>query len=216
MSNLAAQMCLKLGYHRMSSSSDAATNMQRDIFNYTYMINKATSLRLGITSALQDYDISVPVCPSPKLGDTLWRTIVVFRIRHSQTQGKIYDQLYSSEALRTPLGPRVQSAMALAQHVKSMLREVETLSVEVGRILDSQKSPVYHGWEVILNSDIITCYSMLTLIYRAIPQDGSTTSIYAEECNRAALAAFQYHSENMQRIAGSPVAQAGYIHWCVS
>jgi hypothetical protein len=222
MSNLAAQMCLTLGYHRMPTMPEAhdehASDPGRsDTFSYTYMLNKALSLRLGRVSALQDFDISVPIFPKRKLGDSLWRTIIAFRVRHSQVQGKICDQLCSSEALRAPPEQKVQSAIVLAQLVKAMIQDSETFVLEVGRVMDASKQSFvsHNGWELMLKSDMVSYNSTLPLIYRAIPQGSHASTTFAYKCNQASLAAIQYHRECMQYSSPSPVAQAGYIHWYV-
>ncbi|KAK6064069.1 fungal specific transcription factor domain protein [Seiridium cupressi] len=219
MSNVAAQMCQTLGYHQMPPLSDVSgdtTDYERrtDTFRYTYKLNKALALRLGRVSAFQDYDISVPLFSVDNCGGNLWRRVIAARVQHAKVQGEIYDQLYSSKALREPPGQRTQCAMALAESIKAMVRDLYKIRAEFGRVRNaaSLTRTTEDASELILGSEMVSYHSSLTLIYRSVPQSAHGAGAFASECVEAARVAFQQHHECL-RIAMSPIAQTGYIHW---
>ncbi|KAM0806581.1 hypothetical protein AB5N19_06918 [Seiridium cardinale] len=219
MSNVAAQMCQTLGYHQMPPLSDVSgdtTDYERrtDTFRYTYKLNKALALRLGRVSAFQDYDISIPLFSVDHCGGNLWRRVIAARVQHAKVQGEIYDQLYSSKALREPPEQRTQCAMALAESIKGMVRDLYNIRAEFGRVRDaaSLTRTTEDASELILGSEMVSYHSSLTLIYRSVPQSAHGAGAFASECVEAARVAFQQHHECL-RIAMSPIAQTGYIHW---
>lgn len=121
LTSTAARLCQTLGYHRASSMDHDSPSIQQaktGLFWSIYCLDKALSLRLGRSSSIQDYDISLP----PVLDTTgvaePWKTLYPLWMRLAGIQGKVYELLYSPAALAQPEEDRVSHALQLASEMK--------------------------------------------------------------------------------------------------
>lgn len=88
------------------------------LFWSIYCIDKALSLRLGRSSSIQDYDISVSMAFDPTHVLEPWKTIYPLWMRLAKIQGKVYELLYSPAALMQPESDRVAHARQLADEMQ--------------------------------------------------------------------------------------------------
>ncbi|KAK0714175.1 hypothetical protein B0T26DRAFT_650469, partial [Lasiosphaeria miniovina] len=219
---LSAQACQTLGYHRLQSHHDTpgigetAFDSRKELFNMAYTIDKALALRLGRASAFQDYDVIMPTYTESIGKDPLQRLSVLWFL-HSRLQGKIYEQLFSSQALATPTGQRVQSAMALAEEAKAILLETERMGQVYGHYSNGGPSEagVLSELDIVFKSDMVSHYATLALIYRAISPVPGPSSAFLPECVEAARSAFVCHLRCMPIYKPSLGAQLSYFHWIV-
>lgn len=119
----ASQLGQTLGYHRLSSlrKDDAATKDAKvRLFWSIYILDKALSLRLGRATAIRDSDMSIP----ETFSDPRW-------IKTSRVQGKIYEYLYSHEALARPEHERSSDAQNLAAELQGMLVQLQEMITKV-------------------------------------------------------------------------------------
>lgn len=215
-------MCQALGYHRLPPISDSCASKDIDeskssLFWFTYMLDKGLALRLGRASIIQDYDIAMPRYDREIIGVDWPQRMLGLWIRHSEVQGKIYEQLYSFKASSTRSEQRNQCAQVLARDIRSLLRDAEIMIEKLQCTGDYQQvdSEKYNGLVVSLKSEIATYYSTLTMIYRAIPPVPGATGSFSLECIQVAREALQQHLECMQLFAPGISAQAAYLHWYV-
>lgn len=88
------------------------------LFWSIYCLDKALSLRLGRSSSIQDYDISLPMTFEASAVAEPWKTIHKLWIRLARIQGKVYELLYSPAALAQPEEDRVSYARQLAEEMQ--------------------------------------------------------------------------------------------------
>ncbi|KAH7031515.1 uncharacterized protein B0I36DRAFT_363197 [Microdochium trichocladiopsis] len=193
----ALNMCQTLGYHKNQTLKldTPLIRLQKTWMFWTmFMMTQAVSLRLGRSSVMPDYDISVPI-PKPD-EDTFNRfsNAIIRCMRFSRVQGKVYEALYSYTALSQPAHVRAQRAAMLADDLKAVHMQVKRDQMVV-----KEKWGHAHGLQIQIEafSSELTYYILLTLILRAIPvAPGSATSL-SPECLAAARATFEKHMEYM-------------------
>jgi len=127
LTSTAAGLCQTLGYHRMASmKNDNADEkwMKSQTFWSVYVLDKSLSLRLGRASVIQDYDISLPL-PSAfgKAVSNFWTVLVVYWIKCSAIQGRLYKQLYSPAALQDSEEIRASTAKEIAADLERAYAE---------------------------------------------------------------------------------------------
>lgn len=221
-----------------SSSSDASLNDTKSgLFWFTYMLDKGLSLRFGRSSVIQDYDITLPKAISPQMNlSDPWKVVLNLWILQAELTGKVYEHLYSPTALAKPLEVRVVAARTLAEEIKVLARESDTLYRRVkenqnqgqaqgttsgnGKAKPPGSAPVgFYTMDVVLKSDEVWYWSSLALVYRTIPASGDGVNGNGNgnslnmECIEAARNAINTHHESMKLTEGSRFTQAAYLHW---
>lgn len=98
-----ARQAISLGYHRRSSLKNDPVDVAEDkrmVFWTFYMVDKNTSLNLGVPSTIQDYDIDVEYFQcSADPGVAPWDKAALAMVEMSRIQGLIFERLYSIQAL---------------------------------------------------------------------------------------------------------------------
>ncbi|KAL1795657.1 hypothetical protein ACET3X_005881 [Alternaria dauci] len=124
----AAALCQSLGYHRIytmvdDNPKDRQTKIH--IFWMIYMLDKTLSLRLGRSSILQDWDISLPFVVSrdpndqnPESSDMLSYWIKVARV-----QGLTYEKLFCPAAFLKSTEERTRTAIELVNTLNQIWYE---------------------------------------------------------------------------------------------
>ena len=121
LTSTAARLCQTLGYHRASSMEHDSPSVQQakaSLFWSIYCLDKALSLRLGRSSSIQDYDISLSTDFDAGYVVEPWITIYPLWMRLARIQGKVYELLYSPAALSQPEDDRVSHARQLASDMQ--------------------------------------------------------------------------------------------------
>lgn len=123
----ASDLCQTLGWHRASilkSGEPEDVELKQFVFWAIYFLDKSLSLRLGRSSTIPDWDISVP---PPGTSDANSQPLIdyfVLWIRSARCQGKIYELLYSPDATSQPEPVR-------QNRVQSLVREMEVLAQDI-------------------------------------------------------------------------------------
>ncbi|KAK0736357.1 hypothetical protein B0T21DRAFT_178670 [Apiosordaria backusii] len=220
----ASELCQTLGYHRTddeyvlfrsgADKMDSDRHRRHFLFWSVYVVDKNLSLRLGRSSSIQDYDITVPY-PSTddpgNFGITSWFLLWVLS---AKIQGQVYEMLYCPEAV-------AQSENVKRARVKvlvSRLEEVEAKTAEV-----SQKWSPYcreHAGDDLtdffLVSDHVLRLSLMTLVYRAVPNPPGSPTTFSTECITVARQTLARHQECMALVERTNCGLfATYMHWTI-
>ncbi|CAN9352719.1 unnamed protein product [Alternaria alternata] len=114
----AAGLCQSLGYHRINTMvndnpEDRQTKIQ--IFWMIYMLDKTLSLRLGRSSILQDWDISLPfvVSSNPDDKNPESSDMLSYWIKVARVQGLTYEKLFCPAAFLKSTEERTRIAIDL-------------------------------------------------------------------------------------------------------
>ncbi|PYH60922.1 putative C6 transcription factor [Aspergillus niger CBS 101883] len=208
LTSAAFRLCQTLGYHRSSpSESGSKPSLGNILFWTVYVLDKAVSLRLGRASTIQDYDVTSLLNIDMAGLDEPYGKIYVLWVRFATIQGKVYELLYSPAALARPESERAAHARQLASEVQQ-----EIMEPFEGIQFDKQRSPVD---EVFFRSDKVARLSVLTLIYRAIPPQG-TQGTFIHECIETARSALEVHQGCMAEVKEmTEHIKAAYFHWTI-
>ncbi|EED17118.1 C6 transcription factor, putative [Talaromyces stipitatus ATCC 10500] len=208
----AARLCQTLGYHRSVGSpgdNQLDTNLRKRMFWFTYILDKCLSLRMGHSSIMQDFDITLPLSDlSADSQMTMWDIMYHQWIKIGYFQGRIYEELYSPRALSGPATERTQRAKQLTADMQLWYQESQTQ-------LDPSRAynPLYYA--AAASSSEIMYYGLSTLAYRAVPPgplDSST--IFSNECIAMAREALRAHQRNTERYKHTnSYIWHGYISW---
>ncbi|KAI4750880.1 hypothetical protein E4T52_16560 [Aureobasidium sp. EXF-3400] len=173
LTSTAARLCQSLGYHRLIPDRSGDTKLYEKramLFWSVYFIDKSLSLRLGRSSALQDFDISTSAkdifdiwsnqepfdYKTAKLAEWLSLSLEMAKI-----QGAIYDKLYAPGSIKALSERQIQGQ-------EFIIKIHEILSM-------NQKCFAEPGWlqeytSFYKESSDVILYSLFTLVYRAMPE----------------------------------------------
>jgi hypothetical protein len=119
----ALNMCVLAGYHRAASSNNDTPLLRKQkswIFWSLYSVEKGLSLRLGRSSSVSDYDITLPVPELEKADCKPYYSCTIRWIKLSSIQGRVYKMLYSPAAVSEPQESRTAWAQSLAAETKGI------------------------------------------------------------------------------------------------
>ncbi|KHN94432.1 fungal specific transcription factor domain protein [Metarhizium album ARSEF 1941] len=218
LSCMAAQLCQTGGFHRSESlkfDPPATAKLKRILFWHVYTVDKGLGLRLGRSPVIHECDIDIPrVFEFDGLGQEDSSTIPTLWIKMSYLQSRIYEQLYSPSALKSPpaeLVERVERARALASECRKF--EVEA---------DEARNQTYDYLKAVNSSDLVDLFLRgdevqfqvtLTLVYRVIPAPEGSVSRFCDECLATARKAMKVHQECTRRSTIGGYFRSIYIHW---
>ncbi|GLA77109.1 hypothetical protein AtubIFM55763_008992 [Aspergillus tubingensis] len=191
LTSAAFRLCQTLGYHRSNpSDSGSKPSLGNTLFWTVYVLDKAVSLRLGRASTIQDYDVTSLV--------------------NIDTTGldEPFDKIYLlPAALARPESERVAHARQLASEMQQVVMEPFE-----GIHFDKQRS---HVDQIFFKSDKVARLSVLTLIYRAIPPQG-TQGTFIHECIETARSALEVHQDCVAEVKEmTEHIKAAYFHWTI-
>ncbi|XHF99239.1 hypothetical protein AWENTII_002745 [Aspergillus wentii] len=207
LTSTAARLCQTLGYHRASSTE--RDKLVSRLFWSVYTLDKVLSLRLGRSSTLQDYDISLAQDFDAEGIREPWRNMYNLWIKLAGIQGRIYEHLYSPAALSQPESQRVSYASQLASEMQLTVQEpFRQLCYKYAT--DSSMEALY------IKSDEVSRLSVLTLIYRAIPPPADSPSTFITDCVETAREALECHQVCLTILKESnEVVKCSYMHWSI-
>jgi hypothetical protein len=118
MISCAAGLCQNLGYHRvntMANDTPEDRNAKIHIFWMIYMFDKTLSLRLGRSSIIQDWDISLPFVSINEPGYDLpeGSAMLSYWIKVARVQGQCYEKLFCPAAFLRSAEERTRTAIEL-------------------------------------------------------------------------------------------------------
>ncbi|KAI5925485.1 hypothetical protein F4810DRAFT_658849 [Camillea tinctor] len=214
----ALQICQNLGYHRINSlKKDKPGDRERKLtlFWGIYILEKGLALRLGRPSAIQDYDITVPIPPNLTFDHGALDFSGGHWVRIASIQGRTYELLYSPAALAQNDHTRAIRAQSLADELISLIgRDLPSLHSHP-ELLSSDCDDGGALAVMILGTELIY-FSLLTLIYRAIPVPRDSKSSFTSECIDAARKAVAKHQEAMAAMQPmNTFILRSYIHWSI-
>jgi hypothetical protein len=118
-----------LGYHRIGTFSDECpkeAERKQFLFWIAYVLDKSLSLRLGRSSTIQDYDVTLPDARTNDPDTSSTAAFFGLWVIASKLQGQIYELLYCPEAIALPEPTRRSRVELLAQR----LGELDSLTHE--------------------------------------------------------------------------------------
>ncbi|KAF4845463.1 putative transcriptional regulatory protein [Colletotrichum siamense] len=197
----ASRMSQAMGLHRIASqqdhSFDSETRQKSKLFWAMFILEKNLSLQLGRSSTLRDHDITVPL-RAIKMGYQIGGSLGVLSpkwLRISQIEGRVYDEIYSPEALHQGSNTRNSRARGLITDMKEIINDTDPYESEflqerrrvLGNTID----------DILIQCDKISHLSLMCLIYRSICQNNEP---FCEECISTAREALEEHTRSMSLI----------------
>ncbi|KAF5135079.1 putative transcriptional regulatory protein C11D3.07c [Metarhizium anisopliae] len=215
LSCMAAQLCQTGGFHRSESlkfDPPATAKLKRILFWHVYTLDKGLGLRLGRAPVIHECDIDIPrVFEFDGLGQEDSSTIPTLWIKMSYLQSRIYEQLYSPSALKSPPADLVERARALASECRKFEVEADKARNETYAYLKAVNSSDLV--DVFLRGDEVQFQVTLTLVYRVIPAPEGSVSRFCDECLATARKAMKVHQECTKRSTIGGYFRSIYIHW---
>ncbi|EGY19633.1 fungal specific transcription factor domain-containing protein [Verticillium dahliae VdLs.17] len=213
----AATLCQTLGYHRASRVKPEPHASGKDVktllFWHTYMLDKSLALRTGRSSAIQDWDITLPRTVDSTMVEDPWGAIITTWIRESEMHHRVYEHLYSPTALARPRHERVEAARRLEADQKDIMAAASQAREQAMFGFKALNASALI--DIHLRGDELTHQSTLTLIYRAIPAPEGSPSRFTQECIETARFAMQIHHECMAQLDEAQHMKAVYVHWAI-
>jgi hypothetical protein len=210
-------MCISAGYHRATSSTNDTPLLQKQkswIFWSLYSAEKGLSLRLGRSSSVSDYDITLPLPALEKDECRPYYSCTIRWIKLSSIQGRVYKMLYSPAALSQPPASRAAWAQSLVAETRSLYSgEIgDNVSVSLPKYPpkplqrltttenqsatnSSWRTTGGHQMELVFFSEEVLYLSILTLILKALPPDDGSSTHFAAECIATARRGLESHNQ---------------------
>ncbi|KAK4639998.1 hypothetical protein QC761_611210 [Podospora bellae-mahoneyi] len=220
----ASELCQTLGYHRANDgyvlfkSGGAANDIDRYkrhlLFWSVYIVDKSLSLRLGRSSSIQDYDISLPYPSTDNPGNSGITGFFLLWVLLAKLQGQVYELLYCPEAVIAPESVK-------RERVRTLLGRLEEF--------ESKTAEVIHRWssycrehagddltDFFLVSDHVLRLSLLTMVHRAVPNPPGSPTTFSTECINVARQTLGRHQECMELIKSTNCGLfSTYMHWTI-
>ena len=99
------------------------------LFWSVYYIDKSLSLRLGRSTTIPDWDITVPDLIAQVPNGPMGYHYYHIWARTARVQGKIYEQLYSPESVGQPDHVRIARVNALVRELKDITVKADEINV---------------------------------------------------------------------------------------
>ncbi|KAL4786954.1 hypothetical protein BJX76DRAFT_364450 [Aspergillus varians] len=212
LTSTASRLCQALGFHQMSSLENITPKEKQrrlTLFWSIYCMERALSLRLGRAATIPDYDIDVPASFDGSDIEQPWKTAYKLWIELATIQGLVYEKLYSPAALRQGEAARVSEARSLAARMRDRVMQPFEHMFPILSTLTAIET-------LFIRCDEVCRFSVLTLIYRAIPPAPGTQGTFVAECIEAARGALESHKSCMAELTEATAAlKLSYLHWSI-
>ncbi|KAG5938245.1 hypothetical protein E4U53_008046 [Claviceps sorghi] len=212
---MAAQLCQTGGYHRsdfLKYDAPDTARLKRLLFWHVYTVDKGLGLRLGRAPVIHECDIDIPrVFEFSGLGQLGSSTVPTLWIKMSYLQSRIYEQLYSPSALKSPQAELVERARALASECRKFETEADVAREETYQYLKAVNSSDLV--DVFLRGDEVQFQVTLTLVYRVIPAPLGSMTRFCDECLETARKAIKVHQQCAKKSTIGGYFRSIYIHW---
>ncbi|KAK4112867.1 hypothetical protein N656DRAFT_731328 [Canariomyces notabilis] len=222
LSSKASELCQALGYHRIGTYKNSLPDdaeRKQTLFWIVYTLDKSLSLRLGRSSTIQEYDITLPGPREdgpgvrPKEASTsawfdIWVSI-------SRLHGQIYELLYCPEALAQPREVREFRMQLLVGRLDQL--DALTYQTRAAWVNHSKNVLSENITDFVTLSDDVLHLSTRTLILRAVPNPAGCPTTFTETCIQAAQDTLARHQECMAVIERTrdPGMLAAYMNWTI-
>jgi hypothetical protein len=107
----------------MKGGDQEDTELKQFVFWSVYFFEKSLSLRLGRASTIADWDIALPFPTTSELKQKPLLDYFSLWIRASRCQGRIYELLYSTDAIAQPDDVRRSRVATLAAEMITIGRD---------------------------------------------------------------------------------------------
>ncbi|KAM0278526.1 hypothetical protein ACHAQH_005093 [Verticillium albo-atrum] len=191
----ASHMSQLLGFHRLTTPGRTRAEAKRRstrIFWVIYITEKMLSLRLGRPSTIRDSDINVQLTADVLGSDGAVLSIPARWVHIAQLHGRVYEEIYSLSALGQAEGVRIIRAKALADE---LCRVFHAPSPSENRLEVARRQALGESLhELFTRAFHVSYLSLLTLIYRGIPTNGTAgNAAFCDECIVTARQAMEEH-----------------------
>ena len=125
-----------LGLHTRQKGADEASNNPNRaglLFWVIYYIEKTLSLRIGRSSTIPDFDITVPLPGGSCLSLPPAIRFCRHQIKHAELAARTYESLYCARALCLPDNIRRQRVLELSQELQNIEAKSRMLFVNYGQ-----------------------------------------------------------------------------------
>ncbi|PTB62720.1 hypothetical protein BBK36DRAFT_1128560, partial [Trichoderma citrinoviride] len=198
-SSSASHLCQTLGYHQQSffeNDSKSIKMAKQRLFFTVYRIDKGLSLRLGRSSNIQEYNVSLPCEPM----EMRWN-------QSASIQARVYDELYSSFGLSRPLADRESSVAALSSELQIL---IDPALQSFEHTTTPESTDVLR--KVHIAAERVELLSVLTLIHRAVATLDNGISSDCFTAARRAMDAHQSTIASLKACTDEPMITARYIN----
>ncbi|EMT61118.1 Putative transcriptional regulatory protein C11D3.07c [Fusarium odoratissimum] len=201
-----------LGYHTRKPGSSAWCDTSSNsglLFWAIYFLEKTLCLRLGRCSTIPDFEITVPF-PGGSPAMDYCRNMV----KLATLAGKIYEKLYSAQALISLNKDGAFRVMTLSQ-------ELDAIHEQSQNAIREWHQSAVHGQqraliEYMSASDEIVRHSMQTLIHRTLPAPVGSHVSFTKECIDSARKALMCHQSSSILLLGTqPSLLSSYMSWII-
>ncbi|KEQ86215.1 hypothetical protein M438DRAFT_353368 [Aureobasidium pullulans EXF-150] len=210
MVSTAANMCQALGWHRLPDGYARDAEAQRILFWLIYYFDKCLSLRLGRSSNIQDFDISVSYPKDPVESEyRSWHLWFLTLIDIATAHGLIYEQLYSPGSMQ-------QLPKQRSQRVLELEFRLDAIAYKSSSIVEST---VYRRQYMIylVKSNAVVIGCLRTLTYRAAsPSEGRAGFDIDPRCLSAARLTLRLHQDAIEHVRDRQDGSANdYANWTI-
>jgi hypothetical protein len=210
MVSAAANMSQALGWHRLPNGYTRDSEAQRVLFWLIYYFDKCLSLRLGRSSNIQDFDITVNYPGDPAEAEYhSWHLWFLTLIETAATHGLIYEHLFSPGSMNQSSTQRLQRIAEIAARLDSI--NDKSPGIVEATVYRRQ----YMLYLVKSNAVVIGC--LRTLIYRAASSSEEHPDFYIDSrCLLAARSTLRSHQDVIAHIRNKQDGSANdYANWTI-
>lgn len=242
----ASRMSQAMGLHRIASKEEQGLNSEArqkaKLFWAMFILEKNLSLQLGRSSTLRDHDITIPlkhVRTAFQIGGSLG-VLSPKWLQMSQIEGRVYDEIYSPDALQQAPNQRDARAMRLIADMNEItsnsnnseaclhdfkrIRPFSSLQWLIDIADDSLQAEFLRQRrhiagerldDVLTQCEMVANLSLMCLIYRGMSAPGDNGPFH-NECINTARQALAEHHKSMALIDSSDIHLFDiFINWCV-
>ncbi|CAG7919472.1 unnamed protein product [Penicillium olsonii] len=187
--NSAYQCSYSLELHKPSTTGELGK--EQHLFYMIYFLEKMLSVRLGRSSIILEQDIEIPSAAQFQRSNSHFSVYTYQCVQLAGLAGRIYEQLYSPKALSASDEVRTHRTLELSQELHTYHAEAHNAN----HLWVQSTTSVHEKGQIEFTaaSDEVTRLSMLTLIYRAMPQDSTSRTTFGPECITSARCALESH-----------------------
>ncbi|KAK4164052.1 putative transcriptional regulatory protein [Cladorrhinum sp. PSN259] len=213
----ASELCQTLGYHRSATYQPIppeSRSYKQYLFWGMYIVDKSLSLRLGRSSTIQDYDVTLPYPSYDDPGTTGLTSCFVLWCMAAKVQGQIYELLYCPEVMIQSEEVRRSRVDVLVQRLDELENRTEELSVSFEQYsMEAVGEDLVRFFQI---SDHVLRLSLLTLTYRAVPNPVGSPTTFSIECIQAARQTLARHEDCMAIVERSDCGLfSTYMSWTI-
>ncbi|KAK3296563.1 uncharacterized protein B0H64DRAFT_374636 [Chaetomium fimeti] len=220
LSSKASELCQSLGYHRsatFTNESPEEVQSKQFLFWGVYTIDKSLALRLGRSSTIQDYDVTVPdpgADASPGASEYPIACFFGLWVIASRIHGQIYELLYCPDAIAQPDPIRKSRAQLLLDQLGELDASTRDTAAKWDQF--SRATAGEDTTDFFLLSDLVLRLSTRTLIHRAVPNPPGSPTTFTEPCIQTARETLRCHQECMAVVDRNAVGLFSTYMNCVA